>query len=252
MKKVQADIEVLAWLFYGGAMKLANRLLRCAELVRQGNVAADIGTDHGYLPIYLLTRGICPRVIAADIHPMPLEAAKRNAVRAGIKAGISFYLSDGLRDIPVAEIQTVICAGMGGDCIIGILEAAKASWKMGYQLILQPQSAASVLRKWLSENQFSIQQERLAQDGRHIYTIIEAKFEAGAPEIPGHHFLSRQLMVSGDPLLPAYYDRIRGNLVRTVEGLRSARRAVSSERLLYFEEALGQIVDLGEQYGLCK
>ena len=98
-------------------MKLSSRLLTCAQMVRKGNVAADIGTDHGYLPIYLLETGICPRVIASDIREMPLDAARRSARRAGIDRGITFYLSDGLKNLPLEEFQTVIRAGMGGDCI---------------------------------------------------------------------------------------------------------------------------------------
>ena len=102
-------------------MKLSSRLLNCANMVQPGNVAIDVGTDHGYLPIYLLEQGICPHVLASDIREKPLEAAKRSARRAGISKGISFYLSDGLKDIPTDEFQTVICAGMGGDCFIVIL-----------------------------------------------------------------------------------------------------------------------------------
>lgn len=233
-------------------MKLSSRLLNCATMVQPGNIAVDVGTDHGYLPIYLLEQGICPRVMASDIREMPLEAAKRSARRAGISQGISFYLSDGLKDIPVEELQTVICAGMGGDCIIGILEQARRVWSPVYQLILQPQSSASDLRKWLGEHGFFIVRERLAKDGKFVYTALEVRYGGGGPTPPGYHYLSKPLLESGDPLLKEYAQRIRGSLQQTVTGLRSAKNPVESSLLSYYEEALSQVTELEEQYALCE
>lgn len=233
-------------------MKLSSRLLSCAHMVQPGNVAADVGTDHGYLPIYLLRQGICPQVIAADIREMPLEAAKRSARRAGITEGISFYLSDGLENLPVDEIQTVICAGMGGDCIVHILEQAKAVWTPDYQLILQPQSAASDLRKWLGEHGFSICRERLSQDGKFIYTAMEVRYGGGCPMTPGYHYLSKALLECRDPLLNAYARRIQQNLQQTVSGMRAARAPVDTAARSYYETALLEVAELEEQYGLCQ
>ena len=86
-------------------MKLSNRLYACAGLVRPGSHAADIGTDHGYLPIYLISNGICESVVAADLRPMPLQAAKNNALQAGLSNRITFCLSDGLRSVPLEGID---------------------------------------------------------------------------------------------------------------------------------------------------
>ena len=133
-------------------MKLSNRLYACASLVRPGSQAADIGTDHGYLPIYLLAHQICSRVIASDLRPMPLQAARENARQAGIENDITFCLSDGLRNVPLTGIDTVICAGMGGDTIQNILLGTPEIWHPGVQFILQPQAAVPELRGFLSEN----------------------------------------------------------------------------------------------------
>lgn len=233
-------------------MKLSSRLMTCAQMVQPGNVAADVGTDHGYLPIYLLEQGICPRVIASDIREMPLEAAKRSARRAGITQGISFYLSDGLKKLPVEEVQTVICAGMGGDCIIHILEDTPAVWSSRYQLILQPQSSASELRRWLGEQGFSIHQERLSQDGKFIYTTLEVRYGDGHPTEIGYHYLSKPLLEGGDSLLQAYSARIHRSLQQTVMGLQAARKPVDPAVRTYYETALWQVTELEEQYGLCK
>ncbi len=229
-------------------MKLTNRLLACASLVRPGNVAADIGTDHGYLPIYLLEQGICPRVLAADIREMPLEAAKRNVQRSGITSHIDFYLSDGLENLPVEQLQTVICAGMGGDCMIGILDRARVVWQPGYQFILQPQSSVSDLRKWLSEQHFSILRERLAQDGKFIYTVMEVVYGGDMKLTPGEQFLPLDRFDREDPLLEAYYDRVLDSLTMTVNGLSRAKQTLA-EQNVYYQTALEQVRRLGENHG---
>lgn len=229
-------------------MKLTNRLLACASLVRPGNVAADVGTDHGYLPIYLLEQGICPWVIAADIREMPLEAAKRSVRKAGITEGVSFFLSDGLEKLPVAELQTIICAGMGGDCIIGILDRARAAWEPGYQFILQPQSSVSDLRCWLSEQGFEILRERLARDGKFIYTVMEVVYGGNMELTPGEQFLPINRFDREEPLLMDYYHRVLDSLHMTVRGLAQAKQA-PVEQKLYYETALEQVRKMGENYG---
>ena len=233
-------------------MKLSSRLLNCAQMVRKGNVAADVGTDHGYLPIYLLETGICPQVIASDIREMPLEAARRSVRRAGIDCGITFYLSDGLKNLPLDEFQTVICAGMGGDCILGILEGMPSVWTPDYQFIIQPQSSANDLRKWLGEHGFLIQQERLAKDGKFVYTVMEVRYGGGAPVEPGYQYLSKALLESGDPLLKEYAARVHNSLRQTNDGFRAAQRAVDPEVRAYYEVAFSQVKELEEQYGLCE
>ena len=132
-------------------MKLSSRLLSCASMVRPGGVAADVGTDHGYLAVYLVEQGICPVVFASDIREGPLSAARRSAEKAGLTEQIRFCLSDGLRELPVSGIDTVICAGMGGENIIHILESEPKVFDPEKQLILQPQSKTAELRRWLGE-----------------------------------------------------------------------------------------------------
>lgn len=234
--------------FLEGHMKLTNRLLTCANLVRCGNVAADIGTDHGYLPIYLLEQGICPRVLAADIREMPLEAAKRSVRRAGITEHIDFYLSDGLEALPVEKVQTVICAGMGGDCIIGILDRTRTVWQPDYQFVLQPQSSVSDLRCWLSEQHFTIQRERLARDGKFIYTVMDVIYGGTMNLTPGEHFLPIDRFDCSDPLLLDYYNRSVESLTMTVQGLSQAKQASVAQKN-YYETALEQVQRMGENYG---
>ena len=131
-------------------LPLSDRLLACAGLVRPGSRVADIGCDHGYLGIYLLTQGIAASMIEADINEGPLQSAMRNADKFGVRDQMTFYLSDGARNIP-RDFDTLVCAGMGGDTMIHILE--NASWLRSdrYRLILQCQSKSPMLRSYLSE-----------------------------------------------------------------------------------------------------
>ena len=102
---------------------LSTRLLACAGFVNKGDRVADIGCGHGYLSIHLLTNGIARSCIASDVAEGPLQSAMRNAVKFGVKNKINFYLSDGVRNIP-RDFDTMVCAGMGADTIISILENA--------------------------------------------------------------------------------------------------------------------------------
>ena len=120
-------------------LPLSSRLLACCGFVRPGDVVADIGCDHGYLGIHLLKQGIAKAVIAADVNEQPLQSAVRNAMRYGVKNKMSFYLSDGVRNIP-RDFSVMVCAGMGADTMIQILEAAPWLRDERYRLILQCQS----------------------------------------------------------------------------------------------------------------
>lgn len=219
-------------------MKLSNRLYACAGLVRPGSHAADIGTDHGYLAIYLISNGICESVVAADLRPMPLQAAKNNA--QGLSDRITFCLSDGLRSVPLEGIDTVICAGMGGDTIQSILQGTPDIWRPGVQFILQPQAAVPELRGFLSEHGFKIAQEVFAQDGKFIYTVMEVYYGDGAPIPPERRYIPQGVKDRSDPLYLAYMARICSGLEKTVNGLRCAAQA-DPKRLTYYTAALNAV-----------
>ena len=110
---------------------LSNRLLACCGYVKPGDRVADVGCDHGYLGIYLLKNGIAGAVIASDVREMPLQSAIRNAEKFGVKERMAFCLSDGIRNVP-REFDCMVCAGMGADTMISILDAAP--WLKGRRL----------------------------------------------------------------------------------------------------------------------
>lgn len=232
-------------------MKLSNRLYACASLVKSGSTAADVGTDHGHLPIYLLSRGICSHVIASDLRPKPLQAARDNAAEAGVADHITFCLSDGLRSVPLEGVDTVICAGMGGDTIQSILLGTPEIWRPGVQFILQPQAAVAELRGFLSEHGFRIEQEIFAQDGAFVYTIMEV-FYGGAMLIPPEQrYIPQGVQDRNGTLYRAYMDRIRNSLKKTIRGLERAAAEPNPQRLAFYRASLRAIEELEENHADC-
>ena len=188
---------------------------------------ADIGTDHGYLGIYLLKNGIARQVTACDLRPLPLRNAQENAERFGVGAQMEFLLSDGLERVTPDRIDTVVCAGMGGDLIVRILEACAWIRDPGYRLVLQPQSAGQALRLWLAENGYEMQRETLVQDGSFLYTVLTAWWDGEKRTLsPGEQFVSPQLRAENSPLLDAHIQRVENALPR--DGRGPSRRGASA------------------------
>lgn len=199
-------------------LPLSNRLLACASFVLPGDRVADVGCDHGYLGIYLLKNGVASSVIASDVKEGPLQSALRNAEKYDVKDKMRFYLSDGVRGIP-KDFDCLICAGMGADTMISILEAAPWLKSDNYRLILQCQSKRPELRSYLSRQGYAIRRETLAQDGKFIYPIMEVIYAPGEPLTDAQCYISPALRGSGSDLLPAFYDRVLSGLRQTVAGL---------------------------------
>lgn len=234
-----------AFLREGMKIPISNRLRLCAALVPPGARVLDVGTDHGYLPVYLLREGLCPFAAAADLREQPLQKARENAARFGVSDRMRFFLSDGLQSIPPDCMDTVVMAGMGGDLIVRILQDAPWLCDDHYTLILQPQSAGQALRAYLSVHGFLIEREALAQDGHFLYTVLRAKKGKMEPLTPGQQYASPQLMQEGGPLLGAYLARIEHALVGTVQGL---QKADEPEKLRYYQTALAEITEMRKQH----
>ena len=192
---------------------LSERLQCCASQITGGQRVADIGCDHGYLGIHLLQTGRANAVIAADVNEGPLQSAIRNAEKYGVYDKMRFYLSDGARNIP-RDFDTLVCAGMGADTIIHILEDAPWLKNAQYRLILQCQSKTPMLRKYLSDKGWFIAGESILQDGRFLYTVMDVHWRPDAPRLTlGQCYISPAM--ADEPLLPTYRQRI-------IDGLRLA------------------------------
>lgn len=228
-------------------LPISKRLLCCASMVQSGSRVADIGTDHGYLGIYLLQSGAARHVIACDLRKDPLENARRNAKLFGVDGEMEFRLSDGLEKILPDEVDTVVMAGMGGDLIQKILSQCPWRKREGLQFILQPQSAGNVLRRWLCEDGFEIRREEPVQDGHFLYTVMDIRQGEPAPLTPGTEYASPALLASGIPLVGNYLARVENALQETVRGLTNAEKQ-RPERLAYFGQALLEIQEMRKNY----
>ena len=228
-------------------LPISKRLLCCASMVQPGSRVADIGTDHGYLGIYLLQSGAARHVIACDLRKDPLENARRNAKLFGVDGEMKLRLSDGLEKILPDEVDTVVMAGMGGDLIQKILSQCPWRKREGLQFILQPQSAGNVLRRWLCEDGFEIRREEPVQDGHFLYTVMDIRQGEPAPLTPGTEYASPALLASGSPLVGNYLARVENALQETVRGLTNAEKQ-RPERLSYFRQALLEIQEMRKNY----
>lgn len=219
-------------------LPLSNRLLACAGFVAKGERVADIGCDHGYLSIYLLKNGIAKSVIASDVAEGPLQSAMRNARKFGVQENITFHLSDGVRNIP-RDFDTLVCAGMGGDTMIHILEAAPWLKNDQYRLILQCQSKTPMLRRFLSENGWRIYEETVLRDGKFLYTVMEAGYRPEYPKLTvGEWYFPPALMENPARELPAYYKWV-------TEGLKiAAAHQGDTEK----KQALAELTALGDEF----
>lgn len=203
---------------------LSNRLFACCGFVHPGDRVADVGCDHGYLGIHLLLNGTARSVIASDVNQGPLDSARRNAEKYGVRTNMHFCLSDGVKEIP-RDFDCLVCAGMGADTMISILTAAPWLKDSRYRLILQCQSKRPELRQWLYDAGYAIRRETLAKDGKFVYSIMEVVYSPGEHITPAETYLSPQLLDSRHPLLPEYYQRVKQGLTLTVEGMRRAQDA---------------------------
>ena len=156
-------------------MKLSNRLEMVISFVKSGESAADIGTDHGHVPVELVRRGIVQRAYAMDVRKGPLSKAEENVAAAGLKDKIETRLSDGVHKLNAGEAETVIIAGMGGELVIHIMEGGRHVWETVDQWVLSPHSEIHKVREWLYANGFVIVKEDMVFEEGKFYTVIDVR-----------------------------------------------------------------------------
>ena len=171
---------------------------------------------------------------------MPItELLERNAEKYGVQDKMSFYLSDGVKNIP-RDFDTLVCAGMGADTMISILEAAPWLKSDLYRLVLQCQSRRPQLRQYLHEAGFSITAETLAQDGKFIYPVMEVMYRPSLPMTPGAYHISPALLADKSPLLPDFYHRV-------IQGLRTSADGLSrsgGEKYEHYKAVLEELLEM--------
>ena len=147
------------------------RLLSALPYITRGGCVADIGTDHAYLPIYLMREGMISRAVACDINAGPIESARSHIQSAGFFERIDTLHTDGLHEVEQYAPDDILIFGMGGDLIVKILSEAPWVKNERIGLILQPMSRVSTLRQWLCENGFLITGETLSFEDKYYQTV---------------------------------------------------------------------------------
>ena len=162
-------------------IELSKRLSAICDMVYPSEAVADIGTDHGYLPIWLVQNGISPYAIASDINIGPINIARANISAYGLDDKIQTFLSDGLKSIDLTDIDTLVIAGMGGELIVDILEHSSQKLESVSAIILSPHTKIEAVRKWVKSSEFiSIKEDMVYEDGKY-YLII--RLERKAPHL---------------------------------------------------------------------
>lgn len=195
-------------------MELSARLQSVASQVPQGASFADIGTDHAYLPVWLLLNGRIDFAIAADLREGPLSRAAETAMQYQVSDRMSFRLCDGLAGIDPKEVDTIAIAGMGGETIAAILSAAEWT-KKDKLLLLQPMTSFPDLRLWLQRNGYRIEEEHISREGERLYTCLVVRSGEMEPMTQTELWVGKQ---SDDPLRGEFLALMAGKVERALKG----------------------------------
>lgn len=224
-------------------IKLTPRLSSVASFVKKGSTVADVGTDHGFIPVYLIQNGISPFAIASDINSGPLESAVRTAREYSVSDKISFVCAPGLDGVEERSVDTVIIAGMGGETIVGILDAAPWLKDNKTHIILQPQSKQELLEDFLNSNGYEVNSAKLVKDSGRLYMVLSLKFE-GVRKRGSTTFFAEFL--KSDILFKEYAEGIIKKLNLRKQGLLSANIKDESE-LEYIEDTVKYLTSVMEE-----
>lgn len=190
-------------------MKLSYRLQAVAGLVDKGLRLADIGTDHGYIPIWLVQNGQIPSAIAMDVNPGPLIRAQEHIAAEHLESYIETRLSDGLAAIHTGEVDAIVIAGMGGGLTIRILEDGIDRLEAVKEMILQPQSDIEQVRRYLYQQGFEIiAEDAVLEDGKYYFPMKAVRIEQSVMSDTDYRF-GKRLLKGRHPVLLSYLNRER-------------------------------------------
>lgn len=236
-------------------VKLSERMQAIANMVSSGHTVADIGCDHGYLPIYLVKEGIAPSAVAMDIGKGPLMAAKEHIHSEGLDDKILTRLSDGLAQLNEGEGQSVIVAGMGGQLVLKIVSEGEKFWPQIQEFILQPQSELALFRRSMRQLGFQcVVEDMVFEDGKYypmgryvvkkeetksIYNELLEKVDDLEWAIKLADEYGAYLLLEQHPVLKAYIEKEQVQLLKIKESLGSMQDKEAYEaRLAQVNEGL--------------
>ena len=211
---------------------LSRRLERVAAHVPAGARLADIGSDHGYLPVALMRRGVIAAAVAGEVALTPLRAAERTVRENGLEQQIIVRLASGLAAIePGDRVDAITICGMGGETIRDILEAGKARLKGHERLILQPNGGEQPLRRWLMENGYRISGEELLRENLFFYEIIVAERDAAVSYSAQELYFGPLQMQTRSPVFIQKWQRMLTQKRKTLDNFINARQAVPEHKV---------------------
>ena len=235
-----------------------------ASMVTPGSILADIGTDHGYVPISLVQRKKIPKAIAMDINKGPLERANAHIAESQLEEFIETRLSDGVKKLKVGEVDSILIAGMGGELVIHILSDGREVCRSVKELILQPQSELDKVRQFLRKNRYKIiDEDMVIEDGKYypmmkVVPVDDDKFWRNLPEeaIPACDMYGPILLKNGNPSLRKFLVKQHKQLEKILKELEklpeskkiAARKKEVSEEISLNESAytiMGAIKNAG-------
>ena len=205
-------------------MKLDSRLMAIANLVRENKFFADIGTDHAYLPVYLVEKGIINKAIAADLRVGPLENAKLAVESYNYSDKIELRLSDGLDNFKENEVKEIAIAGMGGLLISSFIERTVWLKNSDIHLILQPMTHVEELRKTLFDNGFIIDSEVVAEDDDKLYIVVSAYYYGDSTAYTDFNLIVGRLPHNNDDLSKKYLTKIYEKYNKKLVALKKANK----------------------------
>lgn len=223
-------------------MQIGQRLKKIASFVPPGVKMADIGTDHAYLPVYLIKENIVSEAIVTDITDGPLAAAKMSVDQAGFQAYVQIRKGDGLCPIKPGEVNVITIAGMGGTTIAGIIDRSLPAAKAADLLVLQPMGESAALRRFLYQNGWYLADEDLVEEAGHLYQVLLVK---KADEIM---FTPDDFTLEVGPVLkekrPEFFKEHLQNIFlkykHICESMEKSQKAVQSEKYFAAKQLLKQ------------
>lgn len=226
------------------APRLTPRLQTVARRVPAGARLADVGTDHAYLPAWLLETGAIPFAVCTDLRPGPLARARETVERRGVAHRVSLRLCDGLSGVEAGEVDCVAIAGMGGETILGILAAAP--WVREKTCVVQPMSSLADLRGGLAPLGLHIARETLAQEGETLYVVMDLAPGAEGPLTAAQLQVGRAENHWDDPLWPRYLQQELARTRRALAGLERSQKPGDEARGQALRNALAGLREMME------
>jgi len=189
-------------------IKLPERLASIVSFIKKGAYVIDVGTDHGYLPVYLAQKGLAKHIMASDISPRSLESARRTASKYGVTKKIEFIEAPGLKGIYEEDVDTIVVSGLGGETIVKILSEAPWIKRCKTNLILQPQSKIDVLCGFLRTSGYAFINADIIFENAKYYIIIHAQAGECRNDINPEIELYTILAGKRDPLFEVFLDSL--------------------------------------------